>query len=296
MLTLLGMKFFIEDYTGYGNVGNTRTSLIDWDNGSSDDAEQPTNASTERSSADAAETEARFNEMNNILNTKKLMVVRTLLMQMSKQNTTDIEKTLNASTILQDLVENESCFKLLVSDGHLELMVQIACEGPANAMNAPYIKHLLSNVINQYCQRTKDFFEVSMSKFKSVFSENFNDLVFTQILCLRAADEGNDGFNVYTNQSGAQIKKIGQDRIRSMELLRTIFSAMNKHFSKNGNTDAEEGAENDVQEDNSKPLLSTVLRRHVSDTMLYMLKTFPFSSISHQQVIIIMTGLRESYD
>jgi len=30
--------------------------------------------------------------------------------------------------------------------------------------------------------------------------------------------------------------------------------------------------------------------------MLYMLKTFPFSSISHQQVIIIMTGLRESYD
>jgi hypothetical protein len=30
--------------------------------------------------------------------------------------------------------------------------------------------------------------------------------------------------------------------------------------------------------------------------MLYMLKTFPFSSISHQQVIIILTALRESYD
>jgi hypothetical protein len=84
MLTLLGMKFFIEDYTGYGNVNNARTSLIDWDNNSSDDAEQPTNASTERSTADAAETEARFNEMNNILNTKKLMVARTLLLQMSK--------------------------------------------------------------------------------------------------------------------------------------------------------------------------------------------------------------------
>lgn len=79
-----------------------------------------------------------------------------------------------------------------------------------------------------------------------------------------------------------------------MELLKAIFSAMNKHFSKNTAADAEEGAE--VVEDNSKPLLSTVLRRHVSDTMLYMLKTYPFSSISHQQVIIIMTGLRESYD
>jgi hypothetical protein len=123
MLTLLSMKFFIEDYTGYGNVSTARTSLIDWDNGSSDEAEQPTAANTERSSADASETEARFNEMNNILNAKKLMVAKTLLMQMSKQNTTDIEKTLNASTILQDLVENESCFKLLVSEGHLELMV-----------------------------------------------------------------------------------------------------------------------------------------------------------------------------
>jgi hypothetical protein len=81
-----------------------------------------------------------------------------------------------------------------------------------------------------------------------------------------------------------------------MELLKAIFSAMNKHFSKNAAADAEEGAEVEVVEDNSKPLLSTVLRRHVSDTMLYMLKTYPFSSISHQQVIIIMTGLRESYD
>ena len=106
---------------------------------------------------------------------------------------------MNASTILQDLVENESCFKLLVTDGHLELMIQIACEGQVNAMNAPYIKHLLSNVINQYCQRTKDFYEVSMDKFKAVFREQFNDCVFTQILCLRSADEGSDGFNLYIN-------------------------------------------------------------------------------------------------
>jgi len=150
---------------------------------------------------------------------------------------------LNASTILQDLVENESCFKLLVSGKHLELMIQIACEGNSNAMNASYIKHLLSNVINQYCQRTKDFYEVSMDKFRSTFKEQFNDLVFTQILCLRSADNGDTGFNSYVNQSGANIKKIGQDRIRSMELLRTIFTAMNKHFPKNGNPDAEEGEE-----------------------------------------------------
>jgi len=132
-----------------------------------------------------------------------------------------------------------------------------------------------------------------MEEFKESFRAYFNDLVFTQIMTVRSADSADDE---YINQSGAQIKKIGQDRIRSMELLRTIFSAMNKHFLKNGNPDAEEGAEQSPQEDNGKPLLSTILRRHVSDTMLYMLKTFPFSCISHQQVIIIMTGLRESYD
>ena len=113
-------------------------------------------------------------------------------------------------------------------------------------MNGPYIKHLLSNVINQYCQRTKDFYEVSMDKFRGVFREQFNDLVFTQILCLRSDDNCNDGLDVYTNQSGAHVRKIGQDRVRSMELLRTIFSAMNKHFPKNGSPDAEEGAESEV--------------------------------------------------
>jgi len=46
-------------------------------------------------------------------------------------------------------------------------------------MNGPYIKHLLSNVINQYCLRTKDFYEVSMDKFRTTFREQFNDLVFT---------------------------------------------------------------------------------------------------------------------
>jgi len=79
MLTLLGMKFFIEDYTGYGNVSTTRTSLLDWDNNSDSEEAQPTNASTERSTAEAAEAEARFNMMTEVLNRKKLMVVNTLL-------------------------------------------------------------------------------------------------------------------------------------------------------------------------------------------------------------------------
>jgi hypothetical protein len=38
MLTLLGLKFFIEDYAGFGtNNATSRTSLLDWDNNSESD-------------------------------------------------------------------------------------------------------------------------------------------------------------------------------------------------------------------------------------------------------------------
>ena len=67
-----------------------------------------------------------------ILNEKKVYVVTTLLKQMSKENPDDLEKTLNANSILQELVDDDNCFKLLINEGNLELMFQICCEGEAN--------------------------------------------------------------------------------------------------------------------------------------------------------------------
>jgi hypothetical protein len=70
----MGLKFFIEDYAGYGtNNAASRTSLLDWDNNSeSDEGAQQTAANTERSAANEAEVEERFNEMTRILNEKKI--------------------------------------------------------------------------------------------------------------------------------------------------------------------------------------------------------------------------------
>jgi hypothetical protein len=51
---------------------------------------------------------------------------------MSKENPDDLEKTLNANSILQELVDDDNCFKLLINEGNLELMFQICCEGEAN--------------------------------------------------------------------------------------------------------------------------------------------------------------------
>jgi hypothetical protein len=70
--------------------------------------------------------------MMKILNEKKVYVVTTLLKQMSKENPDDLEKTLNANSILQELVDDDNCFKLLINEGNLELMFQICCEGEAN--------------------------------------------------------------------------------------------------------------------------------------------------------------------
>ena len=95
----------------------------------------------------------------------------------------------------------------------------------------------------------------------------------------------NDDFTQYENQAKTLIRKIGLDRIRSMELLKRIFAAMNTHWP-SANAQSSANAQGDNEELHqtvpSKPLLSTILRKHVTDTVLYMLKAFPFCSISHQ--------------
>lgn len=109
-------------------------------------------------------------------------------------------------------------------------------------------------------------------------------------------------FESYMNQAKVTIRKTGPNRIRSMELLKQIFNTMNKHFTPPG--PAREAAVEKAGEDKSErdqiytgeSILSVSLRKHVTETMFYMLKTFPFCSISHQQAIMIMTGLKESYD
>lgn len=64
-----------------------------------------------------------------------------------------------------------------------------------------------------------------------------------------------------------------------MEQLRTMFVALGK-----------------IKSIKTNPLLSENLRRKVIETMLYMINTFPFCSISHQQAILILNSLKEAFD
>ena len=83
-----------------------------------------------------------------------------------------------------------------------------------------------------------------------------------------------------------------------------MFACMNKHFPPSGVANVTQNADKDASADKpkeeetgpTKTPLSSILRKHVTETVLYMLKTFPFCSISHQQSILIMQSLGESYD
>ena len=45
----------------------------------------------------------------------------------------DIEKTLNAKAVLQEMIGDVDCFKLLVNNGYFEILIQVSCEGMSNS-------------------------------------------------------------------------------------------------------------------------------------------------------------------
>ena len=75
------------------------------------------------------------------------------------------------------------------------------------------------------------------------------------------------------------MRKVGIQRIRAIEQLKTLFTALGKRGS--------------IKD---SPILGEILRRKVIETMLFMIKTFPFCSMSHQQAIQILNSLKESFD
>lgn len=66
-----------------------------------------------------------------------------------------------------------------------------------------------------------------------------------------------------------------------MELLKNLFTLISKH---------------DEMKEIKKVRNYIVMKRRLIETMLYMIKAFPFCSISNQQAILIMNCLREDFD
>lgn len=103
----------------------------------------------------------------------------------------------------------------------------------------------------------------------------FQDLCYNNLLILR----GGDTHASYRNQSDSHIRRTGMHRIRAMEQLRALVQML---FRRGAGS--------------KKQHLNAVLRKKIIETMLYMTRTFPFCSISHQQGILILNLMREDFD
>ena len=213
-------------------------------------------------------------KMNEILAKKGNQIIMGLLDSLSSKNKDDLEKTLNANTILLEFCENDHCFGMLTNPEVLQKLVQICCQGDDNIQNLPYAHNLLSTIITEFKNADKEIPEERKVEIQKQFSRFFTDMAYNCILVLRQSQPGDVS---YVNQTNKQIQKIGIHRIRAIELLKTLFVTVLKIAD-------------------GQQLISVLLKTKVIQTMLYMIKTYPFCNISHQQAIVILNALRESFD
>ena len=94
--------------------------------------------------------------MKDILARKANQIIMGLLDALSSKNKDDLEKTLNANTILLDFCENDHCFNMLTTPEVLQKLVQICCQGDENLQNLPYAHNLLSSIIKEFQNPDKE--------------------------------------------------------------------------------------------------------------------------------------------
>lgn len=94
--------------------------------------------------------------MKEILAKKGTSIVMGLLDCLSNLNQDNLEKTLNANTVLMEFCENDQCFNLLTSSDALTRLIQICCQGSTNQLNLPYAINLLTTIINEFTNAEKE--------------------------------------------------------------------------------------------------------------------------------------------
>jgi len=129
--------------------------------------------------------------MKEVLAEKGKMVVEHLLNHLSSKNKNDIHKTLNASTVLQEFVDNENCFQILTQKSVLGKLVQICINTEDNKHNIPYALSLLSTIINQFVEHEKAYFSEKKEEFFEIFAQYFSHLVYNCLILLRQGSDEN---------------------------------------------------------------------------------------------------------
>jgi len=133
-------------------------------------------------------------------------------------------------------------------------------------------------LLAQFCEQEPHFFKDGdkVKAFEEI-KPFINDICYNSLIILRASDEEEPNAK-FTNQAAEGVRKLGIQRIRAIENLKWLLAAISKvHGLKSG-------------------LISEALRRKIIETMLYLIRTYHFCSISHQQGLVILNYLKELFD
>ena len=212
-------------------------------------------------------------QMQAILRAKGQRILLGLLDAFSHKND-DLERTLNANAILMEFCENDHCFAMLTHPDVLQKLIRVCCQTQRNLTNLAYALNLLQTIIREFGGAEKEISDERKQQIQLLFVKYFPDMAYNCVMILMAQNSG-EGF--YTNQTMTPVRKIGPARLRAMELLKTLFVTVAK--MKDG-----------------KDLVTPLLRVRVIDTLLHMIKAYPFCCVSHQQCIMILNSMKDTLD
>ena len=118
-----------------------------------------------------------------------------LLDSLSCKNQDQLERTLNASTILMDFCENDNCFNILTSHEALQRLIQICCQGDANRQNLPYALNLLQTIITEFGNPDKEICDERKLEIQQLFAKFFPDMAYNCILILQPSSTDQEYVN-----------------------------------------------------------------------------------------------------
>lgn len=138
-----------------------------------------------------------------------------------------------------------------------------------------YAMQLLLTIITEFSNTEKEITDERKGQIHKLFAQYFPDIAYNCVIVLMQQHAGEES---YVNQTQKMVQKVGYTRFRAIELLKILFVTVQKM-----------GAQ-------GKEIVSGLLRAKVIDSMLHMIKTYPFCSLSHAQCIQILNAMKENFE
>lgn len=290
--------------------------------------------------------------MHFILQQKKLMVVDGLLSSLSYQNGSNFEDSINATAILIELVEVERTFELFMLNKAEKTgeIIELATDC-ANSFNQHHLLSIIQAISNQLKQAHeqqnvfKDLEEDTQEtaneskknqQFDPTLPQNKNTLHFLEQLerlnlisnlLLTINESGSFGQEeeTYTNQNGVTVKRIGFKRLKSLEVLHSVFqlvhpsngklaTSMMKFLQQASKAPDAAGESGEDSEDRSAAVdpeidldsprhpmslarfLPQTTRRHLIKTLLMILSQYSHCSVASQLSLQILGQVMTMFD